>query len=73
MFGYSLPLLFGRLFGVGLFVLGIVFLVRFRKIDDPKRALRQALRSPWVWFFTILAWVAFGFEVAYLAGRLPSL
>jgi hypothetical protein len=67
MFGYSLPLLFGRLFGVGLFVLGIVFLVHFRRRDDWRWALKKALRSKWVWFFTILAWVAFGFEIAYLA------
>jgi Na+/proline symporter len=57
------------LFGVGLFVFGIVFLVRFWKRDDPRAAVRAALRSKWVWFFTVLAWVAFGFEIAYLASR----
>lgn len=71
MFGYSITLLIGRLFGVGLFVLGIVFLKKFRRIDDPKLALRQALKSPWVWFFLTLSWVAFGFEVAYFANQ-PS-
>lgn len=67
--GYGLLLLFGRLFGVGLFVAGIVFLVRLRRKDDPRAALRAALRNKWVWFFTILSWIAFGFEVAYLANQ----
>ncbi|MSU75959.1 hypothetical protein EXS54_00565 [Patescibacteria group bacterium] len=67
MFGYSIPLLFGRLFGVGLFVAGIVFLKHYRWHDDPRWALKKALRSKWVWFFTVLAWIAFGFEIAYLA------
>ncbi|HEY8108769.1 MAG TPA: hypothetical protein VIF43_02060 [Patescibacteria group bacterium] len=69
MFGYSLPLLFGRLFGVALFVLGLIFLKRFRHDDDPKAVLKSSLKSPIVWFFMILAWVAFGFEIVYLANR----
>lgn len=70
MFGYSLPLLFGRLFGIGLFVLGIVFLKYYwGDGDHPKQALRKAIRSKWVWFFMVLAWVAFGFEIAYLANQ----
>ena len=66
MFGYSLPLLFGRLFGVALFVLGIIFLKRYRHNDDPKAVLKSALKSPIVWFFLVLAWVAFAFEIAFL-------
>lgn len=67
MFGYSLPLLFGRLFGVGLFVAGIVFLNHYwREGDHPKLAARKALKSKWVWFFMILAWIAFVVEIVYL-------
>jgi len=65
--GYSLILILARLFGVPLFVLGILFLYYYRQADDPKTALKRSLRSPWVWFFLVLAWVAFGFEIAYLA------
>lgn len=69
MFGYSLPLLFGRLFGVALFVLGLIFLKRFRRDDDPRAVLKSSLKSPWVWFFMVLAWVAFAFEVIFLVNR----
>ncbi|MEX1113546.1 MAG: hypothetical protein WD603_03435 [Patescibacteria group bacterium] len=69
MFGYSFPLLFGRLFGVGLFVLGLIFLKRFRRDDDPMLVLKSSLKSPWVWFFTVLAWVAFAFEIIYLQNQ----
>lgn len=69
MFGYSLPLLFGRLFGIPLFILGIQFLRFYRYRDEPKVALKKALRSPWVWFFMVLTWIAFGFEIAYIANK----
>ena len=71
MFGYSLPLIFGRLFGLPLFVLGVLFLMRYRKVDDPKGVLRDCLRSPWVWFFFILSIIGFAFEVIYVSNQ-PS-
>ncbi|MEX2043470.1 MAG: hypothetical protein WD926_01090 [Patescibacteria group bacterium] len=64
-----MPLLFGRLFGVALFVLGLIFLKRFRRDDDPRAVLKSSLKSPWVWFFMVLAWVAFAFEVIFLVNR----
>lgn len=69
MFGYSIPLLAGRLFGLPLFVLGLVFLWNYRKIDEPKAMLRKSLKNPLVWFFLMLAWLAFAYEVVYLAGQ----
>ncbi len=69
MFGYSIPLLFGRLFGIPLFVLGILFLRYYRFQDTPKLALRRALKSPWFWFFLVLTWIVFGFEIAYVANQ----
>ena len=69
MFGYSIPLLIGRLFGVPVFILGILFLRYYRQADDPKAALRRALRSPWVWFFFVLAVIAFVFEVIYVSNQ----
>jgi predicted permease len=69
VFGYSLPLLFGRLFGMPLFVLGVVFLLKFRKRDEPRLVLRQALRNPAVWLVLVLTWIAFAFEIIYLANR----
>jgi hypothetical protein len=69
MFGYSLPLLFGRLFGVPLFVLGIIFLRNYRHDDRPKDMLKKALRSGWVWLALVLTWIAFGFEIAYIANK----
>ena len=71
MFGYSLPLIFGRLFGLPLFVLGVLFLLRYRKVDEPKAVLRECLRSPWVWFFFILSIIGFAFEVIYVSNQ-PS-
>jgi predicted permease len=69
MFGYSLPLLFGRLFGIPLFVLGVVFLLNYRHDDRPKAMLKKSLRNPWVWLFLILAWIGFGFEVVTVSNR----
>lgn len=69
MFGYSIPLLLGRLFGVPLFVLGVIFLFKYRKVDDPKHVLRESLKHPLVWFFLVLAWAAFAFEVIYLSNQ----
>ena len=67
MFGYSLPLLGGRLFGIPLFVLGIIFLRNYRHTDAPKAMLKKSLRSGWVWLALILTWIAFGFEIAYVS------
>ncbi len=72
MFGYSIPLLFGRLFGIPLFVLGLVFLSNFRHVDEPKAMLKKSLRSPWVWLALVLTWLAFAFEIVYLAGRVAE-
>lgn len=69
MFGYSLPLLFGRLFGIPLFILGIIFLRYYRRNDDPVAMLKKSLRSPWVWFFLVLSIIIFMFEVVYLSSR----
>lgn len=73
LFGYSLPLLFGRLFGIPLFILGILFLRFYRQADRPMDALKRSLRSPWIWLFLILTWIAFGFEIAYVSSQVaPS-
>lgn len=69
MFGYSLPLLFGRLFGIPLFILGIIFLRNYRQADDPVAMLKKSLRSPWVWIFLVLSIIVFTFEVVYLTSR----
>ncbi len=69
MFGYSLPLLLGRLFGVPIFVLGLIFLRNYRKTDAPKAMLKKSLKSGWVWLALVLSWIAFGFEIAYVASR----
>ncbi len=69
MFGYSLPLLFGRLFGIPLFILGIIFLRNYRRTDDPVAMLKKSLRSPWVWIFLVLSIIVFTFEVVYLTSR----
>lgn len=66
-----MPLLLGRLFGIPVFVLGVVFLIHYRKLDDPKAMLRKSLRSVWVWLFLILSWLGFAFEVIYLSNQ-PS-
>lgn len=71
MFGYSIPYLFGRLFGLSLFILGVRFLMIYRKGDYPKAALRQASRSVWVWFFLVLSVIGFVIEVVYLSSQ-PS-
>lgn len=72
MFGYSLPLLFGRLFGIPLFVLGILFLRHYRLVDAPRQALQKSLKSGWVWLALILTWIAFGFEIAYVASHVTT-
>lgn len=69
MFGYSIPLLGGRLFGIPLFVLGIIFLRNYWGTDQPKAMLKKSLRNPWVWLALVLTWIAFAFEVIYLANR----
>lgn len=69
IFGYALPYVFGRLFGIPLFVAGIIFLRQYRKADMPKAAARQALKSVWVWFFLILSLVGFIAEAIWLAGQ----
>lgn len=69
IFGYALPYVFGRLFGIPLFVAGIIFLRRYRKADNPKAAARYALKSVWVWFFFILSLVGFIAEAVWLAGQ----
>lgn len=69
MFGYSLPLLFGRLFGIPLFVLGVIFLRNYRMVDDPRAMLKKSLRSGWVWLALVITWIAFGFEIAYVANK----
>lgn len=71
MFGYSFPYLFGRLFGLPLFVLGVIFLLHYRHTDQPKAMLRKSLRSIWVWFFLVLSIVGFAIEVVYLSSQ-PS-
>ena len=69
IFGYALPYVFGRLFGIPLFVAGIIFLRQYRKADHPKAAARYALKSVWVWFFVILSLVGFIAEAVWLAGQ----
>ena len=69
MFGYALPYLFGRMFGIPLFVAGILFLREYRKADHPKAAARKALRSVWVWFFFVLSVIGFIVEAIYLANQ----
>lgn len=67
MFGYAFPYLFGRLFGIPLFIAGIIFLRRYRLADDPKAAATYALKSVWVWFFFILCLIGFIVEAIYLS------
>lgn len=69
MFGYSIPLILGRVLGIPLFILGILFLRYYRQADDPKAALRRALRSPWIWFFVVLTIIGFTFEIIYVSNR----
>lgn len=73
MFGYALPYLMGRLFGIPLFVAGILFLREYRKTDQPKAVAKQVLKSVWVWFFFILSVIGFIIEAIYLSNQPPQL
>jgi hypothetical protein len=58
----------GRLFGIPLFIAGIIFLRRYWKEGDhPKAAAKYALKSVWVWFFFILCLIGFVAEAIWLA------